>query len=684
MHECRRPPLDSAPRAALSKRSAPDSLASLAAVTTLTTLTTLAALVVLPNQEARACTSIIVGKRASADGSTMVTYAADSHELYGALHSSSGATFEPGSMRPVYDWDSGAFIGSIPEARQTYSVTGNMNEHQLVIAESTFGGRPSLVDPEGGLDYGSLIYVTLERAKTAQEAIDTIARLVSEHGYRSSGESFSIADPHETWILEIIGKGPGRRGAVWVAQRVPENAIAAHANQARIRTFPLKDPKNARYAPDVIAFAREMGWYRGADKDFSFADTYAPLEWEALRFCEARVWRVFDRVAPSKKLSTDYVLGKPGARPLPLWVIPDRKVSVRDMQALMRDHFEGTPFDLSEGVGAGPFRLPYRYRPLTWKVDGVEYLNERAIATQQTGFSFISQSRSSLPDAIGGLLWFGVDDAASSVYVPVYADLREVPRSFAEGTASLRRFSWDSAFWVFNWVANQAYGRYEDMIKDITRIQQTLEGGFFARQPEVEAAALKLHAQAPELARDYLARYSAEQLDHTVTRWRKLGEDLLVKYVDGNVKGPLGEVMHPPYPDAWYRRMIAERGDFLRVKRLPNEAEKPDAQGRVTISAPNQLGPLAEIVPKDFPWKQEKLVLVPGTAQCGQPPVCCVFAHENPKTHALEFVEPPRPTKGTDSASTPVSASSFCGHPATLVRIEQKEHRLPEPARSIR
>ena len=658
----------------------PSRLPSSTSSARLAVLAAIATMAALPSRNADACTSIIVGKKASSDGSTMVTYAADSHELYGALHASSGGTFQPGSVRPVYDWDSGAFVGSIPQARNTYSVTGNMNEHQLVIAESTFGGRPSLVDPEGGLDYGSLIYVTLERAKTAREAIETIGELVKTHGYRSSGESFSIADPNETWVLEIIGKGPGRRGAVWVAQRLPENAIAAHANQARIRTFPLKDPKNARYAPDVIDFAREMGWYRGADKDFSFADTYAPLEWEALRFCEARVWRVFDRVAPSKKFSIDYVLGKPGAKPLPLWVVPDRKVSVRDMQALMRDHFEGTPFDLSEGVGAGPFRLPYRYRPLTWKVDGIEYLNERAIATQQTGFSFISQSRASLPDAIGGLLWFGVDDAASSVHVPVYASLNEVPKSFAEGTASLRHFSWDSAFWVFNWVANQAYGgRYEDMIKDIAQVQETLEGSFFERQPEIEAAAIKLHAEAPELARDYLARYSAAQLDNTVVRWRKLGEDLLVKYVDGNVKGPLGEVMHPPYPEAWYRRIIAERGAFLRVQKLPNEPERPDPQGRVVILAPNELGPLSHIVPKDFPWKREKLVLVPGTAQCGQPPTCCVVAQENPKTHVLEFATPPPTSKGNESAAMPVSASRFCGQPGTLVRIPQKEQRLPEP-----
>lgn len=515
-----------------------------------------AALPLLP-RPAQACTSIGVTKGASADGSTMATYAADSHELYGALVHFPAAVNPPGTMRKVVDWDKGSPLPDIPEAARTYSVIGNMNEHQVVLGETTFGGREELVDPKGGLDYGSLMYLALQRARTAREAVRVIADLAAAHGYRSKGESLTIADPRELWLMEIVGRGPDKKGALWVARRVPDGMVTAHANMARIRTFPLRDP-DTLYSPDVVAFAREKGWFAGPDEKFSFADAFGPPDSGDLRTCELRVWRVFDVLAPSLKLSPDFAKKAGVYSPLPLWVKPDRPVKPQDLMALMRDHFEGTEFDLTRGVGAGPYELPYRWRPLTWKVDGKEHLNERAIATQQTGFVFVSQSREKLPGPIGGLLWFGVDDASTNVFMPVYAGLREVPRSLAMGTATLHRFSWDSAFWIFNWVANQAYARYSDMAQDVRRAQRELEGGFFERQAEVERAAAHLYASAPELGREYVAAYSTRQVEATVARWKRLGEDLLVKYMDGNVKDEQGKVLHPPYPESWYRRILSD------------------------------------------------------------------------------------------------------------------------------
>jgi dipeptidase len=518
-----------------------------------------------------ACTSILVAKGATVDGATFVTYAADSHELYGELTHTPGGVHPGGAKRDVVEWDTGRFIGQIPEAPVTFNVVGNMNEQQVVIAETTFTGRKELQDPKGGIDYGSLMYLALERARTAREAIRVMTDLVAEHGYASTGESFSIGDPNEVWILEMIGKGPGRKGAVWVARRVPDGFVSAHANQARIRQFPLDDPKTTLYAKDVVAFAREKGWFSGKDAEFSFADTYAPLRFGAIRGCEARVWSVFRRVAPSLGLPAGSALGDPAAPRLPLWVKAERKLGVRDVMELMRDHFEGTPLDLSQGVGAGPFALPYRWRPLEFEVDGQKYLNERAISTQQTGFSFVAQARASLPAPIGGVLWFGVDDTYSTVYFPMYCGNRKVPRSFAAGTGSFDRFSWDSAFWVFNFVSNWAYGRYRDMIVDVRKAQGELEGAFLSRQPDVEKAALALHAQSPDLARDYLTAYSAEQGDAVTTRWRRLGEALLVKYLDGNVRDPQGKVTHPDYPETWRRRMVQDAGEQIRVRPLPGE-----------------------------------------------------------------------------------------------------------------
>jgi dipeptidase len=520
---------------------------------------------------ARACTNILVARGATADGSTLVTYAADSHELYGELTVTPAARHPAGATREIHEWDTGDRLGQIRQAEVTYHVVGNMNEHQVAIAETTFGGREELVDPKGGLDYGSLMFVALERARTAREAIDVMTSLVAEYGYRSSGESFSISDPKEVWILEMIGKGPGRKGAVWVARRVPDGHVSAHANHPRIRQFPRNDPKGTLYAKDVVAFARERGFFSGKDEDFSFADAYAPLTASALRACEARVWSVFRRVAPSLNLSVEHVTGGPGAPRLPLWVKPDAKISVRGAMELMRDHFEGTPLDLSQGVGAGPFALPYRWRPMTWKVDGAEYLNERAISTQQTGFSFVAQSREWLPGAIGGVLWFGLDDTYSTVYVPQYCGNRAAPRTFGVGAGSFQEFSWDSAFWVFNFVSNWAYGRYADMIQDVQKVQRELESGFLSRQEEVEKAALALHATSPGLARDYLTQYSVEQGDRTTARWRKLGESLIVKYLDGNVRDEHGKVTHPNYPEAWRRRIARDEGERIRVVRFPGE-----------------------------------------------------------------------------------------------------------------
>jgi dipeptidase len=516
------------------------------------------------------CTNILATRGATTDGSTFITFSADSHSLYGELVLTPAGVFGPDATREVYEWDTGKFLGRIPQAPVTFAVVGLMNEHQVAIGETTFTGRKELEGPAGILDYGSLMFIALERARTAREAIRVITDLVDEHGYASTGESMSISDPNEVWILEIIGKGKDRKGAVWVARRVPDGYVTAHANQARIRTFPRNTP-DCMYAKDVVSFAREKGWYDGSDEDFSFADAYAPLSFESQRFCEARVWNVFRRVSPSLDLPDDYARGVKGAKPLPLWIKPDRKLGVRDVMALMRDHFEGTPFDMTKDVGAGPFACPYRWRPLTWKVDGKKYINERAISTQQTGFSFIAQSRAWLPAPIGGVYWYGVDDTYSTVYVPMYCGIRRPPRTFGPGIASLSRFSWDSAFWVFNWVANFAYSRYSDMIVDIQNVQRELEGRFLADQPAVEQAALALHRQAPELAREHLTRYCVEAGDEVTARWRRLGENLLVKYMDGNVKNTKGDPTHPPYPETWYRRIVQEHGNVL----LAPEEEKP-------------------------------------------------------------------------------------------------------------
>lgn len=530
------------------------------------------------NGTASACTNFLVSKGASADGSTIITYSADSHTLYGELYFTPAQTHRPGTMIDIIEWDTGKFLGRIKQVPQTYAVVGNMNEHQLVIGETTFGGRPELVNPKGIIDYGSLIYITLQRAKTAREAIQVMTDLLAEYGYYSSGESFSIADPNEVWLFEFVGKGPGVNGCLWVARKVPDGYITGHANGPRIRQFSRNDPDNTLYAPDIVTFAREKGWFDGKDADFSFADVYGALDYGAVRFCDSRVWCMYRRAAPSQNFPADWVTGVPGAEPLPLFIKPDKKLSVHDVMELMRDHFQGTELDMTRDIGAGPYELPYRWRPLTWKVGEKQFLNERATSTQQTGFSFVSQSRSWLPDPIGGVLWFGVDDTYSTVYVPMYCGITRAPHPFAVGNGSFHQFTWDSAFWVFNYVSNFAYLRYNDMIKDVQKVQRELEGRFLAEQPGIESAALALHKQSPRLAVDYLTEYSTRSSEQTVQRWRKLGEFLLYKYLDGNTKDELGNVKHPGYPESWYQKVAAATGDQLAMRKLEREKQEEEAK----------------------------------------------------------------------------------------------------------
>jgi dipeptidase len=553
----------------------------------------LAASPLLNQAPANACTNFLITKGASEDGSTMITYAADAHVLYGELYYTPAGRHAPGTMLDVYEWDTGKFLGKIEQVPETYSVAGNMNEHQVAIGETTWGGRPELHDPEAIVDYGSLMYIALQRAKTAREAIQVMTDLVAEYGYYSSGETFSISDPNEVWIMDMIGKGPGNKGAVWVARQVPDGYISAHANAARIRQFPMNEPKTTLYAEDVVSFARDMGWYDGPDKDFNFADTYNPLSYGAVRFCDSRVWCMYNRARPSDPIPADWVTGEDGAEPLPLWIKADRKLTVADLMGFMRDHFEGTELDMTKDLGAGPYDLPYRWRPLTWKAgDGEErFFNERATSTQQTGFSFVAQARSWLPDPVGGVLWFGVDDTYSTVYFPVYCGVTDVPYNFAVGTGSFDEFTWDSAWWVFNWVANYAYSRYSEMIKDIQVVQHELEAGFLAVQPEIDAAAVALYEQAPRLAKDYLTDYTKQVGADVHKRWKKLGEHLLYRYLDGNLKTELGEVTHPGYPESWYEKIAEVTGDRLQMKKLAPELEVEAAEKAETE---RQIGELSK------------------------------------------------------------------------------------------
>ena len=527
-----------------------------------------------------ACTNLIVGKKASADGSVIVSYSADSYGMFGFLCHYPAAINESGVMRDIYEWDTGKYLGQIKEAKQTYNVVGNMNEFQVTIGETTFGGRPELVDSTGIMDYGSLIYVALQRSRTAKEAIKVMTDLVKEYGYYSSGESFTVADPNEAWILEMIGKGPGVKGAVWVAVRIPDDCIAAHANQSRIHKFDMNDKNNCLYSPDVISFAREKGYFSGMNKDFSFADAYCPLDFSGLRACEARVWSFFNMYNKTiGKAYLSYIEGT-SKEPMPLYIKPDRKISVRDVQQAMRDHYEGTPLDITSDPGAGPFKTPYRLSPLTFQVEGEEYFNERPISTQQSGFTFVAQMRSTMPDVIGGVLWFGVDDANMTVFTPVYCNTDRVPDVYAEGEGDCVTFSWNSAFWIYNWVAGMVRPRYSLMIDDMRQEQKKLEDTYSQAQEGVESVALKMYADDPEKAKDFLTRYTQMTAQAAVNSWKKLGEFLIVRYNDGVVKpvkngkivrpatGNTAEVERPGYPDEFVKEIVKATGERYKVKEL--------------------------------------------------------------------------------------------------------------------
>ena len=547
----------------------------------------LIAFLVLNQQVTNGCTNFLITKGASIDGSTMITYAADSHTLYGELYFQPAKDHPAGAMRDIYEWDTGKYMGQIPQPTHTYSVIGNMNEFQLAIGETTYGGRNELSSQPGAImDYGSLIYVALQRAKTAREAIKVMTDLVAEFGYASSGESFSIADPEEVWILELIGKGEGEKGAVWVAVRVPDGYISGHANQARITTFPKDDPENCIYSEDVITFARDKGWFNGKDKDFSFSDVYAPVDFGGARFCDARVWAGFNKVAEGMDAYTEYAKGIvehggennfPVNR-IPLWIKPDKKLSVQDVMGMMRDHFEGTELDMTQDLGAGPYGLPYRWRGLTWEVDSVEYCNERAISTQQTGFSFVAQCRNWLPDPVGGILWFGVDDASSTCYTPIYCGITEIPECFEVGNGDMLTYSETSAFWTFNQVSNFAYLRYSDMIKDVVKVQQELENKFVSYVPVIDKAAeTLLKEKGVEDARKFITEFSVNEANNMTKRWKELGQYLLVKYMDGNIKrekdgkfertetGMAPSPIFAGYPEWWYRAIVNSTGDHFKV-----------------------------------------------------------------------------------------------------------------------
>ncbi|MBQ5395447.1 MAG: C69 family dipeptidase [Alistipes sp.] len=547
--------------------------------------TTLMLAVVVALTPALACTNFIITKGASTDGSVLVTYAADSHQLYGALYKYNPAK-KPAAMMPVYEWDSGKYLGDIPQLKTTYATVGNMNEHSVIITETTYGGRSELHNPDGLIDYGSLIYIALQRAKTAREAIDVIVELANTYGYYSSGESFSIADADEAWIMELIGKGPDKKGIVWVARRVPDGYICAHANQARITTFPLNDPENCLYAPDVITFAREKGYFSGKDEEFSFADAYAPLDFGAMRGCDARVWSFFRMFAEGMDKYEDYAMGYNPANRLPLWVKPTQKISPKQVFDAMRDHYEGTKMDMTTDIGAGGHGLPYRWRPMNFEVDGKSYVNERAIATQQTGFWLCGQAR----EGKTGILWFGMDDAATSCLTPIYCNTTDVPECMAEGNGSMLDYTDSSAFWLFNRVTNFAYLRYDMMSADIRKVVDYWEN---AMLENVKATDAKMAGLSTKAQKKIATEYSIDKANELFASWSRLDKYLLLKYVDGNLKSEQadvlsyviegktssnhfvdngngkkipGKIQFPGYNEKWKRAVAADNGKILESR----------------------------------------------------------------------------------------------------------------------
>ena len=523
---------------------------------------------------ADACTNFIVTKGASSDGSVMVSYAADSHQLYGALYFVPGGKFKAGEMLRVEEWDTGKYLGDIPQVPTTHTTIGNMNSHSLIIAETTYGGRAELEDPNGTMDYGSLIYIALQRAKTAREAIAVIADLAATHGYASSGESFSIADKDEAWIMELISKGKFGKGIVWVARRIPDGYVSAHANQARITTFPLNDKENCLYSEDVISFARERGYFNGKDEEFSFCDAYAPLDFGAMRGCEARVWSFFRTVADDMDKYVDYAMGHNPSNRMPLWVKPRTKVAPKVVFDAMRDHYEGTPMDMTTDIGAGGSHCPYRWRPMYFEVDGVEYCNERATATQQTGFWFVAQAR----EKKEGILWFGTDDAATSPLTPIYANLTAIPWCFSEQNGSMLKYSDESMFWITNRIAQFAYLRYDVIGKHVRSEIDKWENAMLEQVKTIDIGIANV-GYNPKKAAKIATKFSVGAAERLFNYWKNLDNYLMVKYIDGNVKSEdekgfiengngkdiPAKIQQPGYSEKWKRAVAADNGMVLKV-----------------------------------------------------------------------------------------------------------------------
>ena len=530
--------------------------------------------------EAEACSNFIVGKKASVDGSVMCSYSADDYGMFQNLCHYPAAKHAKGEMRKIYDWDTNKYHGEIPEAAQTYSVIGNINEWQVTIGETTYGGREEMVDSTGIMDYGSLIYVALQRSKTAREAIKVMTTLANTYGYNSEGETFTICDPNEAWIMEMMGKGAGSKGAVWVALRIPDDAICAHANQSRIGKFNMKDKKNVMYAKDVVSFARSKGWFQGKDADFSWKMAYAKPDFSGRRFCDARAWSMLNHFYDMTPY-LDWALGKnPDAQDMPLWVVPNKKVSVKDVENVMRDHYEGTPLSVADGsdIGGGIWEMPYRPTPLMYKVDGKQYFNERPVSTQQTGFVFVSQMRSWLPREIGGVFWFANDDANMAAFTPVYCSMTERPECYNTPGADALHFSKKNAYWVCNMTSNMVYPRYSLMFPTLKEVRDSLDNSYFAAQAGVEKKAQELYAQNPQAAVKYLNDYSVEKAQQMLGRWNQLFEFMVVKYNDMIIKPtdkngtfkktPYGlgaTPVRPGYPEKFAKQLVKQSGDKFLV-----------------------------------------------------------------------------------------------------------------------
>jgi dipeptidase len=532
----------------------------------------LSAAMLLASSGAFACSNLIVGKKASVDGSVLVSYNADDYGMFGHLCHYPAGTHPKGSMRQIYDWDSGVYHGEIEEAPVTYNVIGNINEFQLSIGETTYGGREEMVDSTGILDYGSLIYVTLQRAKTAREAISVMTSLVEKYGYNSEGETFSICDPNEAWIMEMQGTGAGSKGVVWVALRIPDDAICAHANQSRIGKFNMKDKKNVLYSKNVISYARKMGWFNGKDSEFSWKNTYAFPDFSGRRFCDARVWSFFNHYADGFDRYLPWALGKDkDAEDMPLWIVPNRKLSVADVENGMRDHYEGTALALdTTNIGSGIYEMPYRPTPLTFTVDGKQYFNERPISTQQTAFTFVSQLRSWLPREIGGVLWFGNDDANMVAYTPVYCGNTVQPACYNTKGADAVTFSSDNAFWLCNMVSNMVYPRYSQLFPELKAVRDSLETSYFANQASIEKQAADLYQTDKAAALKLLNNYSNTKADEMLASWKHLATRIIVKYNDMAVKKEkdgklLQSVTRPGYPISFGRKLVKETDDWYAV-----------------------------------------------------------------------------------------------------------------------